>query len=1509
MDNRYKVIISNKNLYKEIELTADMEELKVGTGIDCGVRLYKDLFFGRIELTFIRRNGKWSVLCSDNLYLSWGDVRKLMTAELAHGDSLEVKYQDSDNLVFRMEFLIDFESGRRKYERIIDLGAAQSVRIGSGSGCNIILRSQYTVNESLLIYRQNDSLMLQTERTLYGVYHNGKKAEVREEIKSGDFFSVSDYFFYYKNGKIWTEIRGDMGISGLSFNDVPEHKNYPGFSRNTRLKTAVCEDEIEILDPPEKPQKPKNNLFMRIFPSLGILIAAGAMAFMGGTMILFSLISGVIAIITAVMGVREGKKEFKEKSEERIVKYNAYIEKKTAEIEQCRAGEQKSLEEIYVSQDIEKQRLESFSPDLFDRVPEDEDFLCVRLGSGAVESRRPVKYKKQERLEIEDDLQLMPEQISEAYKYVQGVPVVCDLKTMNALGITGQEQYRFELFKNIIVDLVTRQYFSDVRLFFVVEEKHKDRVHWLRFLPNVYCEQTDTRAIVGDDESKNLIFEYLYKELTVREQNKSYDNHIIVFFYNEYGFKNHPVSKFVENAKDLGVTFVFFGNDRSEIPVGCSALVNILDAQQGVLIDAQDRSRMNVFLYPHISDRQARRVVDILAPVYTEEISLESSLTKSISMFEMMGILTADDIDLGARWKTSHVFRSMAAPVGVSKTGIISLDLHDKAHGPHGLVAGTTGSGKSEILQTYILSMATLFHPYEVGFMIIDFKGGGMVNQFEELPHLLGAITNIDGKAINRSLKSIKAELQKRQRLFADAEVNHIDKYIRKYQAGEVEEPLPHLIIIVDEFAELKAEQPEFMKELISAARIGRSLGVHLILATQKPAGQVNEQIWSNSRFKLCLKVQSREDSNEVLKSPLAAEIKEPGRAYLQVGNNEIFELFQSAYSGAPAVSDSGNVREFTIWQVPDAGKKTPVYVQKKDKSGRGSLTQLDAIVKYVHDYCEKVHLDKLPDICLPALSEHIDFALQETAAAGDGGFYADLGIYDDPDNQYQGVYSVDVGSQNTIIIGSAQTGKTNILQNIIRSLSSRYTPEEVSIYVLDFASMVLKNFDSLNHVGGVVCASEDEKLKNLFKLLRTEMEERKERLISVGVSSFTAYREAGRTDLPQIVLIIDNLTALKELYFQDDDELLNLCREGITVGISIVIANAQTAGIGYKYLSNFSVRIATFCNDSSEYGALFEHCSQRLDNIPGRCFVEIEKRHLECQCYLAFPGEKEFERAQKIREYIAQTNASCGSMAAVRIPLIPAVLNEQYMRTEFQSMMRQRFAVAAGLDYETVMPHVLDLASIGVLAITGREGAGRHNWMRYMIDMLDTMYPEQMKLYISDSIGKRLAALKDKKYTCGYSILTDDALRFVKEIEEQLKERYDALAAGDDEVLAKSPLLMLVIDSYDAAVAVCNDREAMEAYKNITGRYKNLNVCIIISAVENVPIPYSAPEIFKNIRDQHHMMYFDDISNMKIYDMPLAVARKFKKPIETGDGYYIKDNECMKLKTPLAAPDQTAGQ
>lgn len=1497
MENRYKIILSNNQIYREIELSGQMEQVKVGTGMDCDIRMRKDMFFEPVELLFVRTENDWAVYCSDNLYITEGDIRKLMTKSLVHGDVLEVKYQESDLVVFSFEFLVDFNESQCKYDREINLSGVTNLTIGTAPNNNIVLGNAYVKNDAIVLTRHGDAFVLDIKQTTYGVYVNGKKIRNSCGIKNMDFVSISDYFFYYKDHVLWTQNRSDMLINGVEYQDADDLGEYPKFNRNTRIKTVVCDDKIEILDPPAKMQKPKNDLFMRLLPSVGMLLAAVVFAFLSGPMIIMSAISGVMAIVTTVIKVKEGNKEYKTAVLLREQKYGAYIEKKRAEIEQCRAEERTDLEDVYPSQQNVEQRLKEFSSMLFDRTPEDDDYLCVRLGSGDVQAQREIDYKKKEQLEIEDELQDIPEALCAEYKNLHNAPVVCDLKEVNAAGIVGTPGNRFEMMKNMVVDIVARQYFSDVKLFFVATKEHKENIQWLRFLPHVYNEVIGSRNLVCDEESKNLIFEYLYKELTYREQTKKYESHMVVFFYDDYGFRSHPISKFVDKAKDLGVTFIFFGAKIADVPQGCGYIVDIKDNSNASLIRTENKNETTDFTYTTMPMERAEQIVQLLAPVFTEEISLEGSLTKNITLFELLNIIAVDDLDLGRRWASSQVHQSMTAPLGVSKTGVVSLDLHDKAHGPHGLVAGTTGSGKSEILQTYVLAMATLYHPYEVSFVIIDFKGGGMANQFKGLPHLLGAITNIDDKAINRSLKSIKAELQKRQRYFADADVNHIDKYILKYKKGEVLEPLPHLIIIVDEFAELKAEHPEFMKELISAARIGRSLGVHLILATQKPSGQVNEQIWSNSRFKLCLKVQSQEDSNEVLKSPLAAEIKEPGRAYLQVGNNEIFELFQSAYSGASEQIDDAGVKEFSIYQLMESGKRNPVYVQKKKTKHDGGATQLDAIVEYVATYCDKTKVAKLPDICLPPLQECVDYNSAEKCNTKSLNYEVSLGIYDAPERQYQGTYSVEIGTNNMMIIGSSQSGKTNLLQTMIRELSSKYTPEEVNIYIIDFASMVLKNFEKLNHVGGVVCPSEDEKLKNLFKLLKTEIAIRKEKMMELGVSSFATYKEAGKTDMPLIVLMIDNLTALKELYLQEDEELLSLCREGLTVGISIIIANAQTAGIGYKYLANFSSRIALFCNDTSEYGALFDHCGERIASIPGRSIVELDKQRFECQIYQAFQGEKEIERVQAIRTYVAEMNQLNEAKKARQIPLIPALLTVDYVKEQFGKCMENAYSLVAGLDYATVMPYVQNFASMGLLSIIGREGMGRHTWLKNSIDMLEMMYPGQSNVYVVDGIGKKLVDLKDKKNVVGYSMKASAAIEYVKEMEKQLRERYEALVAEDESVLVHAPLLVLVVDNSDALIAISEDMEAVAAYRNMIGRYKDMKVCMIVFA-DNATIPYSAPEVMKHIRDQRNYLFFDDLTNMKIFDVPMSLTRIYKKPVEKGDAYYIKDNECIKIKT-----------
>ena len=1501
MQSRYKVIISNRNIYKEIELSPEFNQVKVGTETDCDVRLHKDFFFESIKMSFVCSNGVWSVFCSDNLYIDVGDVRKLLTVSLTHGDFFNVKYQNSNNDAFSVEFLIDFDNGQRKYERAIDVSVATTIRIGIDNSCNIVLNSPFVQNDLIQLQKQGDGYSAQIISTTYGMYHNGVKALSSCFINNGDFFSISDFIFYYKNGVIWTEIRDGIRVNGFSIIDCPNVNEYPKFSRNTRLKRVLNEEKIEILDPPSKPQKPKNNLFMNLLPSLGMLLASGVMAFMGGGMIIFSIISGVMAIVTSVLGVIQGNKDFKRESAERIRKYNKYANAKKAEINALRNQEREALSKIYTDQTAEQTMFQNFSSDLFDRMPEDEDFLSVRLGVGSVKAIRKINYKKQERLEVEDDLQLIPEKMSNEFEILHNAPVICNFKKSNSIGIIGNSLNRFSVFKNIIIDICARQYYSDVKLFFIATEDHADRINWLRFLPYVKNEVTGLRNIVCDDDSKNRFFDYLYKELSQREQGKK-GEHFVIFFYDEYGFQSHPLSKFILKASELSVTFVFMADKKSLIPVGCNYIISMESVSKGHLINTSDRDDSIEFALTPIDDVSAKQIVDILAPVYTEEISLEGTLTKNISLFELLNILVVDDLDLKQRWESSKVFQSMAAPIGVSKGGTISLDLHDKAHGPHGLVAGTTGSGKSEVLQTYILSIATIFHPYEVSFVIIDFKGGGMVNQFKNLPHLLGAITNIDGKEIDRSLKSIKAELQKRQRLFAEAEVNHIDKYIQKFKTGKVSTPIPHLILIVDEFAELKAEQPEFMKELISAARIGRSLGVHLILATQKPSGQVDEQIWSNSRFKLCLKVQSQEDSNEVLKSPLAAEIKEPGRAYLQVGNNEIFELFQSAYSGAPEKMEDSGVKEFGIYALSDSGRRTPVFVQKKKKMSGNNNTQLEAIVSHVEEYCDINAIEKLPNICLPSLSKLIDYPEDKCKNLS----MVSIGIYDDPDNQVQEKALLDIDNKNTLIIGSSQYGKTNLLQGFIRTIVKDASPDESIIYILDFGSMVLKNFEDLNHVGGVVTSSEDEKLKNLFKLLFTEINSRKEKLVSVGVSSFASYIEAGYKDMPHIYLFVDNLTALIELYLEDDDSLLTIIREGIAVGVSTIIANSQTAGIGYKYLSNFANKVCLYCNDNNEYGNLFDHVQLQPDEVPGRCIFEMDKRILECQTYLAFNGEKEIDRVREVQKFIEEVNATCTEKKARSIPYIPSILTESSLKSDFMSNTVE-YRIPIGLTYSEVTPFSLDLSQLGIMGLCGKENTGHKNFIDYILKELENNRENNpVQVVIFDDISRKFGHHKDNPIVDVYTLDVERITEIFMNWYSILEQRYDKLLFEDEESTeTNNDLLLMIIQNNDVAKKINEDMDLMNQFSEMVSRFKGMNVAFIFSNYVNSSVSYDAPEPLRMIKQDQHIIFFEDLDNLKPFDVPYEELKANRKRLELGDAYYIRDNSVTKLKVVKADTEE----
>lgn len=1506
MKNLYKIIISGKHIYKEVKLSNINSIQKIGTTKNCTIRFHRDLFFEDFELE-LEYNGNFILTCKESTFLITNGVTKIYTKELTHGDEILVKSEKTKQEIIKISFLLDFDNGYKLYDQIINIDTYEKIVIGGDKKCEIYIQNELVGNDTISIEKKSGVYYLVDNNSKYGVYLNGERIRQSHELKDYDFFSIVSFFFYYKFGKLYVDSRANFIIESLEYTYVKENieqLQYPKFNRNTRLKLVVDPIEIELLDPPPLPQKPKNNILLSLIPAVGMItltiLLRGIMGG-GGYFIIFSVCTISLGIITSILNFISNRRDYKKGLRNRTRKYKLYIKNKRTEINKYRKDELEILNNTYLNLKDEIEIIKNFSGDLFNRQIEDEDFLNTRIGTGATPSKQPIAYKKQEKLEIEDELTNIPNQIAQEYKFIKSAPIVVNLQENCAIGVVGEFNQLYDILKNIIIDICIRHYYNDVKLFFVLNEQNSSLLFWSRLLPHLQNDELNVRNIICDDESKNNILEFLYKELSKRESSKVKTPHYLVFVFNDMGIKKHPISQYIGTSKELGVTFIFFEEHKELLPNGCKKIIYLnQNDSSGHIINCENANNKLSFSYETISDNDAEYIVTRLAPVFCEEISLESSLTKNISLFNLLKIFSVDDLDLNSRWSQSKVSDSIAAPIGVkSKDKVVYLDLHEKAHGPHGLVAGTTGSGKSETIQSYILSMATLYHPYEVSFVIIDFKGGGMVNQFKKLPHLNGAITNIDGREIDRSLKSIKAELKKRQSLFAQSNVNHIDKYISKYKSGEVTCPLPHLIVIVDEFAELKSEQPDFMKELISAARIGRSLGVHLILATQKPSGVVDDQIWSNSKFKLCLKVQNKEDSNEVLKSPLAAEIREPGRAYLQVGNNEIFELFQSAYSGCSVnAENSSNINEFNLNQVVFNGKRKILYSQTKEQSNIDAISQLDAIVDYIYTFCENAEIEKLQDICLPSLPDCIDFYHSDYSKTCNN-IRAQIGIYDDPDNQYQGVFDINVTLENTFIIGSSQYGKTNLLQCIIRSLAFQYSPSELNIYILDFGSMVLKNFELLNHVGGVICSSDDEKLKSFFKLINSEVVKRKDKLLSLGVSSFSSYLEAGYKDLPQIVILIDNITALKELYLQEDDELITICREGISLGISIVICNAQTSGIGYKYLSNFACRISLFCNDISEYNNLFDYHRIKPKETPGRCLVKKDNFIYECQTYLAFQGEKEIERVQNMKQFINEQNSKNVNIIAKLIPEIPIVLTNQYINKHYKDYLTNNYSIVIGLNYDTVTPIIFNLCNLGVLALIGKENSGKENFILNILNCLENKSElEPCEVYIIDDINKKLQSYKKYNIVKNYTLDTSLAETFINDFDEVLSKRYNDLINNSEKILNQSPLLILIVQNNDILNVIENNKDLLDKYKNITSKYKAMKFCIIFSNINNETVSYSSPEILKMIKDDRNILIFEDLFNLKFVDIPYTTLKEYKKPIKLGDGYYLKENDIIKLKT-----------
>jgi len=1401
-------------------------------------------------------------------------------------------YNMSGARLFRFSIEQHEMGSQYSYDRSIELSMDQ-LKVGGTEECHIQI-AQYGIPQvAFEIGKSAVGHYVLAKKPFMGVYINSQKLEpgATASLKNGDFIFTSNVSFAYMNDRLLTA--HSASVFDLPYTDIAEqnsHLVYPQISRTTRFHEVLPTDSIEIQDPPNLPEQPQRNLLVSLLPALGMIaltiVVRGSMS--GSSMILFSVCSMGMGAIASVFTYFETKKRSKVKGEERNKLYREYIDQRREDIRALRDKECQILHRIYIDPEQEIRNVEEFTADLFDRSRTDEDFLDIQLGRGTIESHQRIKCKNHEVFEKTDELYDLPHQLENEFRFIDEMPIVIHGSTANAIGIQGNVESMGLMMNQVVLDLSTRQYPSDVEMYCLCGVDFEPQMYAYRLLPHLQSPCLGRRNLVHDSESRDLILEKLFKEFTIREENKDYAAGapwMVIFVYADTDLMQHPLMRYIPQASALHALFIFLAQHREQLPQGCSYTVRLFtNVRSGLLVNMYDREADCMFDFRGVSNHEMEAVSQKLAPVYSGETNLSSELVRSLSFYDMPGIdgrITVDAIR--SKWESADTRKSLAAPLGVAVGNRpVVLDLTETAHGPHGLVAGTTGSGKSELLISYILSMAYCYSPEDVNFVIIDFKGGGTASQFAGLPHLIGTITNLSDNEMVRSLVSIRAEHRRRQQLFNECGVSNINSYTTEYKAGRVKQPLPHLIIIADEFAELKAQQPDFMDELISTSRIGRSLGIHLILATQKPAGVVNDQIWSNSDFKLCLRVQTREDSNEVLRSPLAAEIREPGRVYLQVGRAGIFQLFQSGYSGVGADQNEKTVKAYRLDKRSLSGRRTCIFEQKPPKSDgkEKKKTQFDVVLKQIIEANNVCEFAKPGMLCLPALPETIRF--ENTGLAYD----LPIGVYDQPSQQRQEVLYYNPLVCNLAVVGASQMGKTNLLQAIVRAAAERMDAHDVVFYIMDFNTGVFRSMAELTVVGGVVTQDQEERFKNLIKLLRQEVAYRKSEIAENNVTSFKVYKENGNDDLPAIIVLLDNFAAYRELYDEDyGSDMTYLFREGPSVGISFVVTATRGNLLGAKNLSSFSQRILLHIADVNNMSEVIEGCRRKIPEVPGRGLSIIDKELLELQVYNAF-GEDETIEA------FVETHRK--GMKARAIPEVPTILTNSIMEKMFGKQF-DPLMFAYAMDYTTVEPLVMRLDQQFELTLVGKNEEGKLLFLRsLMAHLLQPDWKDGARIHIIDHYDRGLKEYDTvAEYTTDYTQVRD----ILKALHATAQERAALVRQEGTTALHDLPLEVVIIYTKEAINAISSDNATMKLFEELKDQYKLMKILLIFGNLENKTVSFSAPALLRQLRESRQAIQFENLSSGRMYDIDGMTVRENRFTLSKDDAFRIDDGLISHIK------------
>ncbi|BDZ63901.1 FtsK/SpoIIIE domain-containing protein [Agromyces mangrovi Wang et al. 2018] len=1035
----------------------------------------------------------------------------------------------------------------------------------------------------------------------------------------------------------------------------------------------------------------------------------------------------------------------------------ALEERLTAEVEvefDRRQGEAPAVATVY-------EQAMRLGPMLWTRRPEHWNFLSFRLGTGRATSRNSIAPSPGGGGIPEYAARV--ENLRERFATIDDIPVVELLPSAGALGVAGPRGVAADVVRGLGVQLFGLHAPNEIITAAIVDPGWARELEWLKWMPHTTSPRSPfAQFALADSQATgtallNALEETILQRLSgtatrrgpLRDADTAMelgsqigeaidqggevdgDMALVLFVSADAPVDRPRLTQVIERGADAGIYTIFLGSSVESLPAACRSYIDasrgLEDATVGLVRAGRTYEQVRV---EGVSAAYADVFAKRLAPVVDAStvVADSSDLPRSASMLGLIGHDLADQASsVVERWRQNDsVADRSGAPlprlkragtlkafVGQSSPDAMTLDL--RSQGPHALVGGTTGSGKSEFLQAWVLGMAAEYSPDRVTFLFVDYKGGSAFADCVDLPHCVGLVTDLSPHLVRRALTSLRAELHHRERLFNRKKAKDLLELERRRDP----ECPPALVLVIDEFAALANEVPEFVDGVVDIAQRGRSLGIHLIMATQRPAGVIKDNLRANTNLRVALRMADESDSRDVVGDAVAAGFDPslPGRAIAKTGPGRLVS-FQAAYAGGWSV-DEQTEAEVRVAELRFGGVVLWEADAEPEAADLGSDPGPNDQKRMVRSFVEAATLASIPTPRRPWLDDLAPAVdLVDLPVAGDAQVV--VGLADRPERQLQEpVHFVPDRDGSMLVYGTSGAGKSTALRTVAIAAGMRPDTGAAQVYGLDFGSGSLRSLESLPHVGAVIPGDDPERIQRLLRTVGDLLDRRGREFSAVNAASLTEYRELTGRSEPRVFVLVDGFAqfraewdgaAVRAPFY---NAFMRILGEGRPLGVHVVATADRAGAVPTAVAANITKRIVLRLSEETAYqvlGVPKDVLDER--SAPGRAIVDGAEAQVA-----VLGGSTNVAMQTTALEALAERLRREGAPEAPGIGALPVSYPAEHLPEQVAG------EPVLGLADETLGP--IGFEPVGTFAVTGPPQSGKSQALRGLVDAMRRFDPD----------------------------------------------------------------------------------------------------------------------------------------------------------------------------------------